>query len=174
MSLLQQIRDKSGFLVCLVLVVCLYGSQLSWGYFNAHDRLDSSNSCFCEVSIILGNILNSLNLNVNIFPPFPQLEGSINDCSCEVDTVDHFNNIKIFPRLSSLLVKNYFRFYRVNLNRDCPFWPDDSKCAMRFCQVQNCEEKSIPKGLIEKGESHFAKPALFKVRGNILFVIFNL
>ncbi|KAM7355313.1 endoplasmic reticulum oxidoreductin-1-like protein [Cochliomyia hominivorax] len=138
MSLIQQIRDKSAFLICLLLVICLYGSQLSWGYFTSYDKLDNNKNCFCE------------------------LEGSINDCSCEVDTVDHFNNIKIFPRLSSLLVKNYFRFYRVNLHRDCPFWPDDSKCAMRFCQVQNCEEKSIPKGLIEKGENHFREKTLFK------------
>ncbi|TMW39956.1 hypothetical protein DOY81_014965, partial [Sarcophaga bullata] len=70
--------------------------------------------------------------------------------------------MKIFPRLSSLLLKNYFRFYKVNLHRDCPFWPDDSKCAMRFCQVQNCEEKSIPKGLIENNEKDFTKPTLFK------------
>ncbi|KAI8116965.1 Ero1-like protein [Lucilia cuprina] len=138
MVFIQQIRDRCTFLLCLLLVVCLYGSQFSWGYFTSYDKLDSNKNCFCE------------------------LEGSINDCSCEVDTVDHFNNIKIFPRLSSLLVKNYFRFYRVNLHRDCPFWPDDSKCAMRFCQVQNCEEKSIPKGLIENGENHFMKPTLFK------------
>lgn len=101
--------------------------------------------------------------DVNSLPCFLQLEGSINDCSCEVNTVDHFNNIKIFPRLSSLLVKNYFRFYKVNLHRKCPFWPDDSQCAMRSCQVENCEEKNIPKGLIESNEDHFMKTPGFKV-----------
>lgn len=81
--------------------------------------------------------------------------------------MDHFNNIKIYPRLKSLLVKNYFRFFKVNLNRDCPFWPDDSKCAMRFCQVENCEEQTIPPGLMEHGDNHpFMKPTAYKVCKN--------
>lgn len=46
-----------------------------------------------------------------------QLKGSLDDCSCNVDTVDYFNNVKLFPRLHSLLTKNYFRFYKVNLNK---------------------------------------------------------
>lgn len=88
------------------------------------------------------------------------MEGSIDDCSCNVDTVDHFNNNKIFPRLKSLLVKDYFRFYRVNLKKECPFWSDDSKCAMKFCHVSPCEEKDIPEGL--KGQYRNEAPA-FKV-----------
>lgn len=92
---------------------------------------------------------------------FFQLKGSINDCSCNVDTVDYFNNNRITPRLKSLLVKDYFRFYKVNLRKDCPFWSDDSKCAMRFCSVNRCEEKDIPEGL--KGQYKAEKP-YFKVR----------
>ena len=37
----------------------------------------------------------------------------MDDCECNVDTVDFFNNVKIFPRLQSLLVKDFFRFYKV-------------------------------------------------------------
>uniref|UniRef100_U5EX41 Putative endoplasmic reticulum oxidoreductin-1-like protein n=1 Tax=Corethrella appendiculata TaxID=1370023 RepID=U5EX41_9DIPT len=83
---------------------------------------------------------------------FCQLQGTIDDCSCNVDTVDYYNNVKIYPRLKSLLVKDYFRYYKVNLRRQCPFWADDSKCAMRFCHVEYCEENSIPPGL--KGETN--------------------
>ncbi|CAG2057357.1 unnamed protein product [Timema podura] len=71
-----------------------------------------------------------------------QLKGRIDDCSCNVDTVDHFNNMKIYPRLQSLLRKNYFRFYKVNLNRECPFWSDDSRCAIRYCHVEPCLDYS--------------------------------
>lgn len=89
-------------------------------------------------------------------PPCPpsraQLKGSINDCSCTVDTVDYFNNNKVFPRLRSLLLKDYFRFYRVNLHKQCPFWEDDSKCAMRFCSVSPCADQDIPRGLRELNE----------------------
>lgn len=76
-----------------------------------------------------------------------QLKGSIHDCSCSVDTVDYFNNNKIYPRLRSLLVKDYFRFYKINLYKQCPFWEDDGKCAMRFCSVSPCADKDIPVGL---------------------------
>lgn len=78
---------------------------------------------------------------------FFQLQGTIDDCSCSVDTVDYYNNVKIYPRLRSLLVKDFFRYYKVNLAKECPYWVDDSKCAMRFCHVQHCEEKDIPPGL---------------------------
>ncbi|KAF2883801.1 hypothetical protein ILUMI_22387 [Ignelater luminosus] len=78
---------------------------------------------------------------------FCQLQGRIDDCSCNVDTVDHFNNVKVYPRLRSLLTKNYFRFYKVNLKHDCPFWTDDSRCAMKYCHVEACQEEDIPPGL---------------------------
>ncbi|XP_063929360.1 ero1-like protein [Zophobas morio] len=78
---------------------------------------------------------------------FCQLHGKIDDCTCNVDTVDHFNNVKIYPRLRSLLHKGYFRFYKVNLRRPCPFWSDDSRCAIRYCHVETCEEEDIPVGL---------------------------
>ncbi|XP_015511150.1 ero1-like protein [Neodiprion pinetum] len=78
---------------------------------------------------------------------FCKLKGSIDDCSCSVDTVDHFNNMKIYPRLRSLLVKDYFRFYKVNLKQECPFWSDDSRCAIRYCHVEPCQDEDIPAGL---------------------------
>lgn len=50
--------------------------------------------------------------------------------------------MKIYPRIESLLVKDYFRFYKVNLKQDCPFWADDSKCAIRSCHVLPCQDVS--------------------------------
>ncbi|XP_049845314.1 ero1-like protein [Schistocerca gregaria] len=87
---------------------------------------------------------------------FCQLKGRIDDCNCTVDTVDHFNNVKIYPVLQSLLIKDYFRFYKVNLKKTCPFWADDSKCAMRYCHVQPCLDEHIPPGL--KGHLANQKP----------------
>lgn len=68
-----------------------------------------------------------------------------------MDTVDYYNNVKIYPRIKSLLNSNYFRFYKVNLHNECPFWKDvDFQCAMKFCHVKACDEKDLPFGL--KGE----------------------
>lgn len=64
-----------------------------------------------------------------------------------MDTVDYLNNVKIYPRLRSLLTKDYFRFYKVNLKRNCPFWSDDSRCAIQYCHVEACDEHDIPPGL---------------------------
>lgn len=77
---------------------------------------------------------------------YPQKQ-QIDECSCDTDTVDDFNNIKIYPRLQSLLQKDYFRFFKVNLKRECPFWHDDSKCAMKYCHVQPCSNQDIPIGI---------------------------
>lgn len=47
-----------------------------------------------------------------------------------------------------MLNSNYFRFYKVNLHNECPFWKDvDFQCAMKFCHVKACEEKDLPLAL---------------------------
>lgn len=76
---------------------------------------------------------------------FCQLKGAIDDCSCSVETIDSFNNLKIYPRLNSLLQQVFFRYWKVNLNKKCPFWEDDSRCAIRYCSVQPCTD--VPEGL---------------------------
>ena len=81
---------------------------------------------------------------------FCQLEGQIDDCMCNVDTVDYFNNMKIFPRLQSLLQKDYFRYFKYNANRPCPFWNNnDDRCKSPSCGVKPCTIDEIPKGLID-------------------------
>lgn len=84
---------------------------------------------------------------------FCKLEGRIDDCSCNIDTVDYFNNVKLYPILHSILVTDFFRYIKVNLNRGCPFWPDDSKCAIQDCSVKTCPEEQLPPGL--KGHQEF-------------------
>lgn len=95
---------------------------------------------------------------------FCQLHGKIDECTCNIDTVDYFNNVKIYPRLKSLLIKDYFRFYKVNLKRNCPFWTDDSRCAMRYCHVEACEENSLPSGL--KGDERKLKSNKYSAKVN--------
>ncbi|XP_073944378.1 endoplasmic reticulum oxidoreductin-1-like protein isoform X2 [Choristoneura fumiferana] len=75
---------------------------------------------------------------------FEALHGALGDCSCNVDTIDYFNNVKIFPRIQSLVSKDYFRFYKVNLKKECPFWVDDSRCAMKYCHIKTCSKESVP------------------------------
>jgi len=79
---------------------------------------------------------------------FCKLEGQIDDCSCKVDTVDDFNNNRIFPRLKSLLTKDYFRYFQYDPHKKCPFWDASSgKCASNYCQVKNCATTDLPPGI---------------------------
>ncbi|KYM93926.1 PREDICTED: ero1-like protein [Cyphomyrmex costatus] len=105
----------------LFLAILLFHLQVDGNYFGTNSRKDDQ--CFCK------------------------LKGSVDDCTCNVDTVDYFNNMRIYPRIQSLLVRDYFRFYKVNLKQDCPFWADDSKCAIRYCHVLPCQDDDIPEGL---------------------------
>ena len=82
---------------------------------------------------------------------FCKLQGEIDDCSCSIESVDSFNNLKIYPRLNSLLSQDYFRYFRTNLQKECPFWPDDSRCSLKDCHVNGCSEEELPDGLKQNG-----------------------
>ncbi|KAL0109532.1 hypothetical protein PUN28_014534 [Cardiocondyla obscurior] len=129
----------------LLLSISLFHLQAGGNYFGTNSR--KNDQCFCE------------------------LKGSVDDCACNVDTVDHFNNMRIYPRIQSLLVRDYFRFYKVNLKQDCPFWADDSKCAIRYCHVLPCQDDDIPEGL--KGDLqrdvHVNESPVDKYRANAQF-----
>ncbi|XP_029454181.1 ERO1-like protein alpha isoform X2 [Rhinatrema bivittatum] len=43
---------------------------------------------------------------------FCQVTGYLDDCTCDVETIDVFNNYKLFPKLQKLLERDYFRYYK--------------------------------------------------------------
>lgn len=92
---------------------------------------------------------------------FCQLDGQIDDCSCKVNTVDGFNNRRIFPRLQSLLAKDYFRYFQYQPTRPCPFWDSTvmGRCTSAYCAVKSCPTTDLPPGLngqiAENGHTQF-------------------
>lgn len=78
---------------------------------------------------------------------FCQVTGDLDDCACDVETIDSFNNEQLFPQLKKLLESDYFRFYKVNLNKPCPFWTASSHCGLRDCAVKPCEPNEVPEGI---------------------------
>lgn len=42
-----------------------------------------------------------------------KVTGNLDDCTCDVETIDGFNNDQLFPKLQTLLESDYFRFYKV-------------------------------------------------------------
>nr|XP_033808297.1 ERO1-like protein alpha [Geotrypetes seraphini] len=78
---------------------------------------------------------------------FCQVTGYLDDCTCDVETIDAFNNYKLFPKLQKLLESDYFRYYKANLKKPCPFWDVISHCGIKDCAVKPCQTSEIPDGI---------------------------
>ncbi|XP_047559129.1 translation initiation factor IF-2-like, partial [Lutra lutra] len=71
-----------------------------------------------------------------------QVTGVLDDCLCDIDSIDNFNTFKIFPKIKKLQERDYFRYYKVNLKRPCPVWAEDGHCSLKDCHVEPCPEYS--------------------------------
>ncbi|KAI5662157.1 hypothetical protein M9H77_21480 [Catharanthus roseus] len=70
--------------------------------------------------------------------------GIIEDCCCDYETVDNVNSAVLYPLLQDLVKTPFFRYFKVKLWCDCPFWPDDGMCKLRDCSVCECPENEFP------------------------------
>ncbi|OMO65769.1 Endoplasmic reticulum oxidoreductin 1 [Corchorus olitorius] len=70
--------------------------------------------------------------------------GIVADCCCDYETVDHINKEVLHPLLQELVKTPFFRYFKVKLWCDCPFWPDDGMCRLRDCSVCECPESEFP------------------------------
>ncbi|KAL3998555.1 Endoplasmic Reticulum Oxidoreductin 1 (ERO1) family protein [Acanthocheilonema viteae] len=77
---------------------------------------------------------------------FCKLQGVIDDCRCTTESIDDFNNYEVFPILQKLLSRDFFRFYKINMEKTCPFWPDDRQCLSKECGIGYCDDE-VPSGL---------------------------
>ena len=74
------------------------------------------------------------NKNLKIATPFDQLVG------------------KMSPILDELSKQNFFRYFRVDTSRECPFWIADSQCtSKKNCELAcECPIDKLPKNWIEE------------------------
>ncbi|VDM37111.1 unnamed protein product [Toxocara canis] len=70
----------------------------------------------------------------------------IGDCGCDPTSIDEFNNERVFPLLQRLLQKDFFRFYKVNMEKSCPFWVDERECVSKECGIGYCDDE-VPSAL---------------------------
>ncbi|XP_076145959.1 ERO1-like protein beta isoform X1 [Alosa pseudoharengus] len=88
---------------------------------------------------------------------FCQLTGVLDDCFCDVESIDVFNNFKVYPLIRKLTERDFFRYYKVNLRRPCPFWVDDGHCSIKDCHVEPCPESKIPVGIKSGNYNKYSK-----------------
>ena len=142
MKLIQRTRVIFLFLAVPLCMCLLIGASSSTG--SPKNDLNLNSGCFCKVNL---NLVVHVMVHVYKFFTFfffPsnkfKLYGEVDDCECKIENIDKFNNYRIYPRLSMLVKKDYFRFIKVNLNKICRFWPDDARCSIKDCQLKKCSE----------------------------------
>ncbi|CCD16961.1 unnamed protein product [Trypanosoma congolense IL3000] len=56
---------------------------------------------------------------------------------------------KIAGLLNKITAHPYFRYFRVNLEKSCPYWEAQATCSCesRNCQVCTCDERNLPESL---------------------------
>ncbi|KAL2494456.1 Endoplasmic reticulum oxidoreductin-1 [Forsythia ovata] len=79
--------------------------------------------------------------------------GIVEDCCCDYETVDRINEDELHPLLHKIVKYPFFRYFKVKLWCDCPFWPDDGMCRLRDCSVCECPENEFPE-IFKKSSSH--------------------
>ncbi|KAM4663510.1 ERO1-like protein alpha [Discoglossus pictus] len=104
------------------LCLLLLGWVLPWGA-RLEEAQSAAQRCFCQVT------------------------GYLDDCLCDVESIDQFNNHKLYPKLQKLLERDYFKYYKVNLKKPCPFWGDSNRCGVRDCAVKPCDSNEVPYGI---------------------------
>jgi len=70
--------------------------------------------------------------------------GQIHDACLDYESVEKMNDHDIFERLDNLRKTRYFRYFLVDLFKECPFWNDDGLCMNRACTVERMNETDMP------------------------------
>lgn len=93
--------------------------------------------------------------------------GEIETSCCDYGTIEAMNreiSVNIKPLLSSL----YFRYYKINLHRECPFWKENPVCGRQTCTVSKCQTDQVPLSVIDYYD--LAKVKYPSVEHNILYL----
>lgn len=102
----------------------------------------------------------------------PELTGSVQDSGCDYETVDKAVSEHFHPLLQELSRLTFFRYFKVDLGKECPFWDDDGMCASIDCGVCECPPHEIPTKWYQMDRTH-AKRALAKTAKTIKSAIIH-
>ncbi|KAK9712821.1 endoplasmic oxidoreductin-1 [Basidiobolus ranarum] len=86
--------------------------------------------------------------------------GLIADTSCDFKTINDVNE-NLSSELLKLVESPFFRHYKLNLYKDCPFWPNNYLCNREDCNVEVMNEAEVPEELKKKLGAIDFSPASF-------------
>ncbi|WWC65901.1 uncharacterized protein I303_108523 [Kwoniella dejecticola CBS 10117] len=78
--------------------------------------------------------------------------GPIESTHCLYETVESLNH-DLFPSLHELVTYPFFKHYKVDLFKECPFWYENGFCMNRNCGVEEANEEDIPEKWRQKALS---------------------
>ncbi|XP_043107676.1 ERO1-like protein beta isoform X1 [Puntigrus tetrazona] len=131
----------------LLLLLGLFCSHFGWGWFQNNAKSKSP-----EKQPVYEETPDGLDQNC-----LCHLTGVLDDCFCDIESIDVFNNFKIYPHIRKLTERDFFRYYKVNLKRPCPFWADDGHCSIKDCHVEPCPESKVPVGIKSGNYNKFSQ-----------------
>ncbi|CAM9785369.1 unnamed protein product [Chrysoparadoxa australica] len=79
-----------------------------------------------------------------------QLTGTVEDCCVDFETVDEATSAFYLPLLEELQQRKFFTYFKVNLEKDCPFWTTNNQCHLRDCSICECTPEEIPPAWLEE------------------------
>lgn len=69
--------------------------------------------------------------------------GPIDATLCDYETVETVNRA-LFKNLHELVQTPFFKYFQVDLYRECPFWDDHGSCNNPGCAITTVDESEIP------------------------------
>ncbi|KAF9107182.1 hypothetical protein BGX29_007083 [Mortierella sp. GBA35] len=127
-------------LIAILAAGLLYGNE------------DSSTDHLTNPSQVRDTIKNPLsppnsNHNNQVWEKSPQCNnpsGLIGDSSCcDYETVGKLN-VGFSTKLQEIVSMPFFRYFKVNLYKECPFWDNAGLCMNRDCSVETMDKQKIP------------------------------
>ncbi|KAG5648616.1 hypothetical protein DXG03_003227 [Asterophora parasitica] len=72
-----------------------------------------------------------------------QPTGPIETTTCDYETVESVNK-ELFSNLSELVNMPFFKYFQVDLYRECPFWNEYGSCTNPGCSITTVDESDVP------------------------------
>ncbi|KIK99082.1 hypothetical protein PAXRUDRAFT_823187 [Paxillus rubicundulus Ve08.2h10] len=69
--------------------------------------------------------------------------GPIETTMCDYETIESVNE-ELYTNLHDLVRTPFFRYFQVDLYRECPFWQENGFCMNRECGITTIDESEIP------------------------------
>ncbi|KAG1737692.1 hypothetical protein EDB19DRAFT_1717337 [Suillus lakei] len=69
--------------------------------------------------------------------------GPIETTLCDYETIESVNG-ELYNALSELVQMPFFKYFQVDLYRECPFWQENGFCMNRECGITTVDESEIP------------------------------